>query len=372
MKKSVKYLIIALSVILVIAAYVVVTSMLTYTDYSVNGRSDLSAESQTQFEYFENNILRYSKDGAFYADADGNLLWSITYEMNNPNFRSKSYYGMFYDENGTQVTLVTANGEEASFYTNFPITMADVSSNGYVAVLMQQDDVANLKMYTSDGDQVLSGEIYSSNNGYPVSMALSSDGKRLALSQIDISDGKISTVITFYDFSSKNSSESDAVIASYTYEDLMVPEIDYVSSDRLLAFGDSEIMVFGNQSEPKVAEEITVEGDIQSVMHNDDYFAVVYDGLDDDGLEVKKITAYNLTGTQRYDRIAERDYTDCYFLNNNEVVLQDQNGATIYTIAGIKKFEGDIEGGIYKIMPQEGAKRYLFITKSEIQMIRLR
>ena len=55
-----------------------------YEDFDVTDSVEQSDTAATTFTEFRGNILKYSNDGALYADADNNRIWNQTYEMTNP------------------------------------------------------------------------------------------------------------------------------------------------------------------------------------------------------------------------------------------------------------------------------------------------
>ncbi len=49
---------------------------------------------------------------------------------------------------------------------------------------------------------------------------------------MSINAGKVSTIVSFYNFGSVGQNEIDNNVGTYTYEDVLVPEIAYVSDKK--------------------------------------------------------------------------------------------------------------------------------------------
>lgn len=77
-------------------------------------QSDTTA---TTFTEFRGNILKYSNDGALYADADNNRIWNQTYEMANPTIDTCGNYLVVYDKKGTDLYVMTTEGLSAKIET---------------------------------------------------------------------------------------------------------------------------------------------------------------------------------------------------------------------------------------------------------------
>ena len=68
---------------------VISTSMFTGSSYTIEWtrsvESDLSnVETFKDFKRFRDGIIKYTKDGAEYIDAKGNVVWERSYQLNSP------------------------------------------------------------------------------------------------------------------------------------------------------------------------------------------------------------------------------------------------------------------------------------------------
>ena len=361
-------IIFAVIILVIIVGYFLYRIFVSFTDYEVSSTLEREDADQTEYVDFWENLLAYSRDGAFYTDYNGNLIWNETYEMSNPQIEICNNKLLVYDKTGTKGLVQSVTGNIGTITTTLPIVDGDISADGHVAFLMQEGSTGYLSLYNSDGDVIASGELHIQNSGYPMSIALSSDGEKMMVSLLNLTDGDVKTTILFYDFGSAGEDKENNIVGTFSYSNLVVPEVDFVENDEAIAFGDTEVIIFGNNKEPKVKKELFVSDEMKSVFHNDKYFGIVTTTEEGD----TKLALYNMSATRRFETDVEEAYTKISLTKTNEVLLTDGENVTIYTLLGIKKFTYDFTGGIYQMIPWESYRTYILIEKGQIERIRLK
>ncbi len=358
------------AVLLVVAGTGFYFSLKTYDDYEVRSSTERADTQATIFEEFQGNILKYSNDGAFYTNEDNEYIWSQAFEMAKPMIDVCNGYLAIYDEGGNQIYIMTAEGLQGSIETTMAIQQVCIASQGTVAVLMQEDATAYLRLYDKKGGDLASGEIHGEKGGYPIAMALSSDAQKMAVSMIDINDGDIKTTIAFYNFGSVGQNEIDNCVGTYSYSNAVFPEIEFVSSDQMLAFGGNEIAIFEGTQKPQVKEEIFPEKEVKSVFFNQDYFGIITSN--DDEEVTRHMTVYNMKGTAIMERDFSMEYESVEFLSNNEICIRNANACELYTIRGIFKFHYDFDKDLYRVIPGGTDRNYTFILDGVTENVRLK
>jgi hypothetical protein len=366
--KETRRILLAVVVVVLVIAYFLYRIFVSFEDYEVSNAITKEDAEQTSYMDFMDNLLSYSRDGAFYTDYSGNLIWNETYEMSNPKIEICDDKLLLYDKSGTQALIQSVTGNLGSISTTLPIVEADVAGNGNVAVLMQEGNTGYLNLYSSEGKVLASGEVHTENTGYPISLALSSDGENMMVSLINLNDGDVKSTVVFYNFGSAGDKQENNIVGNFSYSNLVIPEVDYVDGDDAIAFGDNEIIVFSNTKEPKVKTEHFLSGEMKCVFHNDKYYGVVTSS--EDGTNT--LGVYNMKGKRRFEKAIEDVYTKISFTKTNEVLLTDGEHLTLYTMLGVKKFSYDFTGGIYQIIPWESYRTYIIIEKGKLERIRLK
>ena len=239
-----------------------------------------------------------------------------------------------------------------------------------MAVLVNEDKNYYVKLYDTSGKELASGEFFGEQKNIPVDIALSYDAKKLAVDMIDLSNGKTDSVIAFYNFGSVGQNEIDNNVGTYKYEDQLIPEIAYVSDNKMIAVSDKNIMVFDGSQKPKLKQKIKLEKQIDSVFYNNKYIGVAYSNND------KKCTShiklYDFNGKKIMENDTSIAYRNIEFDSNNEVCVTGETACEIYTIHGVKKFYHTFDQKLYKVMYKSGINNYIFIYEGAMDEVRLK
>ena len=363
-------LIIFLILLLVIAGVGLFMAFRQYSDFDVSSSVERSDTMATKFDEFQGNILKYSNDGAFYLDAENELIWNQTYEMSNPQIDMCENYLVIYDKKGTKLYILTREGLQGSIETTMPINQVCVAAQGTVAVLMEKDTNAYLAMYDKEGNNLVSGEIHGEQGGYPVAIALSHDAIKLAVSMLNINDGNVKSTVAFYNYSSVGQNEIDNCVGAISFADMVIPELEFTGNDTVVAIGDSEIAVFEGTQKPQLAVEIPLEKTARSIFYNESYVGVVYDN--DDAEVTRHMLVYDTKGRIVMEKDFNLEYTQIEFLSNNEVCVRNENICDIYTLRGVYKFHYEFDQALYRVLPGVSSLNYTFVLNDVTEKVRLK
>ena len=345
-------------------------SLRHYEAYDVRSSVERSDTEATRFEEFRGNILKYSNDGAFYTDASNGLIWNQTYEMSSPETDICGEYLVIYDRRGTQIYILTPDGLQGSIETTMPVTQVCVAEQGVIAVLMQSDATGHLALYDKSGRNLASGAIYGEKGGYPVAIALSRDAIRLAVSMLDINDAGIRSTIAFYNYSAAGQNEIDNCVGVSTFPDMVIPEMKFTSDERMVAFGDSEIILFEGASRPQAVMEIPLEKQARSIFYNEKYIGVVTAGGDE--TVTYHLTVYDTRGRMIMEQDFDMEYETIEFLSGNEICIRNPHACAIYTLQGIYKFYSEFQEELCKVIPGISGLDYTFVLSHATEKVRLK
>lgn len=366
-----KKALIILGVILLIAI-ILYSNLRQYKDFAEKSSIQRGDATETCYVGFRGNLLKYSRDGAFYTKYNGELIWNYTYEMADPQIDVCENYVLIYDRKGTQIAILTNTGFKKSIKTSMPIVDANIAKQGTVAVLMQEEDTGYVQLFNEQGDVLASGELHMGNSGYPLSLAISGNGERIVLSQLDLNGGDIKTTIAFYDFGKEGKGKIDNIVANYSFSNQIFPQVEFLENGKAIAYGDKELVLFADNTKASIAKEIFVDGQIKSVFSNGKFFGTICDVNDDNGKLIHQMKVYSGNGHVRCKRKVAGNYSKVEMLSNNEVVLMDGESVNIYSLYGIKKFAYKFEAGIYKVIPGDSDKRYYFVLDNKIANVRIK
>lgn len=341
-----------------------------YQNYAVSSEVERGESASAKYESFAGRILRYNNDGVFYTDMSDNLIWNQAYEMQNPSVDICETYAAIADLQGNQIYIMNTAGVQGSIKTGKPIEAVRIANQGTIAVLTQADGTSYLELYNKSGESLASGEIHVANSGYPLDISLSNDANKLAVSILDISKGKANTTITFYNFGAAGQNEIDNMVGSYAYEDAIIPEIKFISNDRMIAFGDHKVILFEGKQSPEETNVLNIKNQVKSIFYEENYFGLVYSK--EDSKNSHKMEIYDMKGKLRLEQEFRMDYQDIEFLKNHEICIRNEYECEIYTLRGVKRFSYKFDQVLHKIFSGSLGRRYTFILDDAIEKVKLK
>lgn len=364
---------VALSILILalfIGVMVLIGELRVYDSYEVSDSIERSSSGVTQYERFGKYLLEYSNDGISCVGDDRDVIWNQSFEMISPKIEICGAYLVIYDAGGTEIFILTEGGLQKEIETTSPIQTVCIAEQGTVAVLMKENKEAQVKLFDAKGNELANGKFYSAKGSFPVDIALSYDGTKLAVDMVDVSQGNVSTTISFYNFGSVGQSEIDNNVGTYTFEGILVPEIDYISNSRMIGMGTGRMLVFDGTQKPELSKEVVIEEEILSYFHNEKYVGIVYDNVEDENLwHVKVMDMRGFTVMESDLSIA---YSKIEFLSNNEVCATNATECELFTLHGVKKFKYTFDEELYKILAGNSKQNYTFIFKDTMEEVKLK
>jgi len=342
----------------------------TYSEYDVLNSVKREDSPGTQYDIFHGNILKYSSDGASLVNANNKIIWNQTYEMQSPMTDSCENYVVIADRKGDTIYIMDISGPCGEIKTTMPIQRIQVASQGTVAVLMEQEGTGYIQVYDKAGTFLAEGEVHTENSGYPLDLAISNDGKKLAVSLLDVNEGNVKTTVTFFNFDTVGQNEIDNIVSQYSYSDIVVPKVEFLTNDVMVAFGSKQTVIFEGAQKPKVKKEMEVEKEIRSIFYNEAYFGFVFDNENQEQSYQMKI--YDLRGAEVLTEEFQMEYEEIGFLENDEIYIRNNLECAIFTLRGIQKFHANFDQNIWKIMSTGRIRDYVFLMDGETQRVRLK
>lgn len=363
-------IIIATVVLLMVAGVGIYMSMRQYTEFDVRTSMTRADTKATQFATFQKKILKYSNDGAFLTEHNNEVLWNQAYEMTHPMVDICGGYLTIYDKGGTDIYIFSQAGLVKYLETRMPITQVSIASQGTIAVLTDNGTSGMLTLYDKNGTELVNGAIHGQKGGYPIAIALSDDAIKLGVSLLDISGGTVKTTLAFYNFGVVGENAIDHIVSANTYDDMLIPEIDFVSNDCMLAIGDTKLMVYEGTQSPKIVTEISFNSEAKSVFYNQKYVGVVHNSNDAEARH--QIHVFDLSGKLMMQEVSDVEYSKIELLDSNEVCLYNRTICDIYTIRGVFKFHHEFEDELYYVIPGGSSLNYTFILNGITEQVRLK
>ena len=361
---------VTIALLLTLTGYYLYIQSRVYTDYDVVHTAERQDSAAMQFISFQGNILKYGKDGASCIDSNNKVIWNQAYEMQEPMADICQGYAVVADEKGKQVYIMNKDGPCGQIETTMPIQRVQVANQGTVAILMEQDGIGYLQIYDKGGAFLAEGELHTKNSGYPLDIAISNDGKKMAVSLLDVNEGNVKTTIVFYDFTSTGQKEIDNIVGRFSYADMVFPQVEFLTNDSMAAFGSGGAEIFEDRETPQVGNKISIEREIRSIFYNDMYLGFVYANENKEAPYMMQV--FDLEGKEVFTKDFNVEYQEIGFLENGEICVRGESEGAIFTLRGREKFHGNFQKNIKKVLSAGGIRNYIFLGEGETQRVRLK
>ncbi len=237
-----------------------------YTEYEVVMQKDRLGDPGTTYFSYGKNVAGYNKEGVFVVGPSGNVVWNAAYTMEHPKAEYAGNYIAVADIGSRRVIVYDGSGRGTEVSVLSPVIAHSVSEQGEVAVLMQKDDAYHIQLIDPyDAAVVLKAEIltYVEDDGFALSIALSKDGAKLVTEYFTSDGNQLKSTLTFYSFTSVGeNANADRIVGIFPYEDVLFPEVRFLTNDLVCAYGDNRLVMFQMSQIPKLLWEKTYDGEI--------------------------------------------------------------------------------------------------------------
>lgn len=355
----------------ILAVLLIVTNIIkywTYNSYSVVSEASGEDTIAASYAKIEGNILKYSLDSAEFSDKRGRLLWSSSYSMNAPAVSNCGDTCIIYDTQGTQIYIFQEDGEIGRITTKLPIVKAAVAEQGVVAAVLESGENTSIEYYASDGTIIASSRTTLDSPGYPLDVSLSEDGLLMAVSYLHISEGRPSTNIVFYNFSTAGQSQTDNVVNTFSVSGHLTPDIEYLDASTCLALRDDGFTVYEGRQIPKEDVNVTIDHEILSVVYNDNY--LVFVTRNETSEKAYQMIGYNYSGREVFREQFDFPYSSIA-LEEDHILMYNSQQMCVYSLSGVCKYEGTLNEGMLNQVHALSGTRYMLVTEAGTSTIKL-
>lgn len=358
-----KVLILLVATVLLLGAifFVLYQRNRTFDSFEIVNTYYFEETGVMSYETYLDNVVRYSKDGITYVNAKGEVVWSSAYQMKMPKVCVNKEYVVAADFNGNEVYLFDSEGPVKNFTTPYNICNVEVSTNGVTAVVLEADEENYIFLYDKSATELVEIKTTIGQNGYPMDIGLSQDGKKMVASYVNTQNMGITTRLAFYNFGSVGQNEnSDRLMGGEDFLDSLVPEVKFLDNDTVCAFVDNQIVVYDMKDKPGEKTRIELSNQPKSVFANENYIGIITEFENQTGKYQLKV--YNLEGKERFQTEINMEYIQIV-AGEDELLILGSNNLLVMDYRGNIKFQGEL-GFIAKGAVCSG-KRYEYIILGE-------
>ena len=359
---------VAMAVLVALFGYFFYQRTHLFDAYQVLSTAEESDLEDTQYTMLGDYVIKYSHEGVSAVDLQNQIQWSVAYSVQTPICDVCGSSMVIAEQQGTQVYVLGSSGLTGSFNVSLPIRKAYVASNGVTALVMDDTDVSWIKLYDTAGTEIVSLKTTMSETGYPMDIAITPNARKMMVSYLGTDGGNLTGTIAFYDFSSAESEEGH-LVNSYQYTDTVFPEVYYAGDTTPVAVGDNCYAVFTSDNNPRLKKMTEIDREIVSCFHDESNIGFVFHSSD---TQIRyDMEVYSYSGKKTMSTTCSFEYTGIR-MEDGEILLYDSRNLNIWRLSGRQKLAVDYEKEVRYFEPISGLRKYLVITGSSMDQIRLK
>ena len=363
------------ALIVVFAVAVAVTNLSwknkVFTGFNVLSSAPISVVTGATAKNLDGNLFIYSKDGASCIDSKGKAIWNESFQMQSPIVSINKGTVAIGDYNGRNIFVANKDKILGTVKTNLPIRDITVSQNGVVAAVLDDSEVIRVFVYDGNKDTdepIVQAKATMSKSGYPLSVALSPNGKLMMVSYFYVDSGKMKSAVSFYNFGEVGSNKVDNFVSGFDYLNTVMPYVRFMDNDSAFGVANDRIVFFKGDEIPDNIGTGLQNEEIVGIYNNEEYVGLVF--LNTTGESLYRLDIYSDEGKKINSLSIDMDFTDIVF-NKDNVIIYGGSQCLISTVKGSVKYEGKVDGNINLLMPTGSAYKYTLITQDSIDSVEL-
>lgn len=351
--------IIAAVAAVLIFAVVMIVQKRVYHKYSVLFSLTEEDTSSKNYVDLDGSVLKYGNDGASLLDTKQNVVWNQTYEMQDPKIDICGKTAVIADKKGTAMYIFSKEGPVGAVETTLPILQAKVATQGVVAAILEDGEKTWINFYSSDGTVIAENQTRIDSPGYPVDLAVSPNGQLIMVTYLYVENGVSTSYVAYYNFGNAGQNEIDNIVSGYTYEGVLVPQVEYLDESTSLAFRDNGFTIYKGKQIPKESTKVDVKKEIISTFYDDSHVGLIFKSSNKSKQYTMRL--YSTSGRLMFERDFNIEYKNVK-LSDDMVIMNNESQVCLMSLKGVEKFNGAIDEGNIKDIFKVGMNKYMLVT----------
>lgn len=343
----------------------------SYNDFEVLSATENMDATQMSYTAYNGGLIKYNNEGISCLDKGGTVLWMESYKMKRPMVVVSGEYVAAADRNGNSVYIFNGEGKVNYIETPYPICNLDVASQGVFAVTLENETENYIELYDKFGENLAEIRTTVADSGYPLDIALSDDGAKLATSYITIEGIAVKNTIAMYNFDDVGQNVTDRLVGGFdNLGDTIVPRIEFLDNNTICAFGDNQFIFYSMKEKPSEKGVIAeFSGEVQSIFYNSNYVGAVEKEAGEEG-GLYRLRVFDTSGNEKFSRSFDFTYHTIY-ATEEEIILVGASESRIYDFQGNLKFSYIFSKDVKNIIPTGSYRQYLVVYDDTTEVIRL-
>ena len=370
-KKKMSIVIILVIVIIfatIIGIFIFYKKQKPFSSYDIVHTAELTNTAGSTYLPYKSGVIKVTRDGVEAMNADGKVLWNVSYNMKDPISAVRGNYAAVADRGGKTLIIVNGHGEKNEITTEYSIEQIEVAMQGVTAVLTSNVGENYIDLYSFDGQERLATmNTNTDKHGFPVDIALSQDGKKLITSYIAIDGDAVKNWVTFYSFSDYAKNLAEYTAGSVSFENI-IPEIKFLTNDLVCIYKDNGFILYTMKELPEVVAIEDIKGEIESTFLNSSMLGFI---VREKESGQKKLVLYNYSGKKELEQNIQVDY-EKVTMTDKVLVFYSQLSSEFYSLKGKHLFSKIFEKNINYIFAADVTNQLLFISDTDMERVQLK
>lgn len=355
--------------VLVICLINIYKSSVAYTGYEILDSVTRDDGNNASYMQYGEGYIRYSNDGIAYYKNNGNVVWNHTYEISNMQVKICDEYIVVGDISGRTLYVYNKSGLKADIDAAMTINQVDVAKQGVTAVALEDGDTNYINMYDANGTKLSYIITSLSGDGYPMDMALSDDGSKLAVVFVSVNGEQLQTNLAFYNFSDVGQNTVDRLVGGFNhYGSSLIGRVEFVDNETVIAVAEDRVSFYSISQYPELKNEYEFTDELQKITYNKDYIGLIFNNAD--SVDKYKMIICNMKGQKVSTVYFNEEYRNFEF-SNDGMLLYNEKIFTWMTLKGKVKYQDNFDMTIEKIIPLDKNQKFLVFNSKYIQQIKL-
>lgn len=360
----------AVSALVVIALIALFFASRHYNRAEITKVRDFVAEEGSACVNFGGHVLQYGPNGATCANTKGRVKWSITYEMDQPIVSISGKVAAIADYGGRTIYVMNTKKQLCTISTSLPIHKVCASESGEVAAVLDDKTTTWIRLYSKEGKEIAYFIRSMEENGYPMDVAVSPNGKTVCVSSLKLKDGSVVSNLSFYNFGKAGQKYDQHMVGNFEYEKEVFPYVRFMGNGACCAASDSRFVVFDTSgTEPKNSINNMLTENLQGVFRSGDRIGLLFTDLTREYLY--RLDLYGKNGKKEASIGFTMAYNDLQICGSR-VYINNEQTMQIYTLSGREIFNGGFDRAVKVLIPSRTLWGLSAVSENEIDKIKLR
>lgn len=315
-----------------------------------------------EYASFKNGLMRISNDGMTYIDENGEVRWTISYNMKDPIYEKNGNFFVIADRNGNNFYVFNKEGKVGENTTTNSIVKISVSEEGIIYILQSDENNSYVNVFRNTGIPVdITIKTNLTEDGMPIDLGTSNNGEELVMAFVCLNDDTIYTKATYYNFADAGKSANQKrIVAEFREEfnDKFLARVKFFDDTKSCLVYDGGIYYVStaDASNPSISNNLRFDDRMKSISYNEKYIAVVF--------ENDKLMSFDNRGNTLCSRDITPNY-DEFYIDEDYIVFLYGNRVMIYDIRGRMLFDKEVDSNIQYV----AKKKSLFFTELLLGLI---